>query len=145
MVLTFTAILIGLLALVRPLQKNSFYILHSAIVILSAYFVENHYFTVTPFAPKTFLLFLVFHIVSINLTTILAYYVDKRAAVRHSWRVSENTLHMLEFLGGWIGAFVAQKWFHHKTVKKSYQHIFLLMIAAELAAIWIILKYLKLI
>ena len=145
MVLTFSAILIGLLALVRPLQKNSFYILHSAIVILSAYFVQTHYFTVTPFASKTFLLFLVFHLVSINLVTMIAYYVDKRAAIRHDWRVSENTLHTLEFLGGWIGAYVAQKWFHHKNAKKSYQHIFLLMIIAEFAAIWIILKYLKLI
>ena len=126
MVLTFTAILLGLLALVRPLQKNNFYILHSAIVILSAYYVQTHYFTVTPFAAKTILLFLVFHLVSINLTTMLAYYIDKRAAVRHKWRVPENTLHTLEF-------------------KKSYRQIFFLMIISEIAAIWIILKYLQLI
>lgn len=144
MVLTFTAVLIGLLALVRPLQRNNFYILHSAIVILSAYYVQTHYFTVTPFAPKTFMLFLVFHLVSINITTMLAYYVDKRAAIKHAWRVPENTLHTLEFLGGWPGAFVAQKLFHHKTVKKSFRHIFLLMIVAEFFAVWIILKYLKL-
>lgn len=145
MVLTFTAILLGLLALVRPLQKNNFYILHSAIVILSAYYVQTHYFTVTPFAAKTILLFLVFHLVSINLTAMLAYYIDKRAAVRHKWRVPENTLHTLEFLGGWIGAFAAQKIFRHKTVKKSYRQIFFLMIISEIAAIWIILKYLQLI
>ncbi len=145
MVLTFTAVLIGLLALVRPLQKNNFYILHSAIVILSAYYVQTHYFTVTPFAPKTFMLFLVFHLVSINLTTMVAYYVDKRAAIRHTWRVPENTLHTLEFLGGWPGALMAQKLFRHKTVKKSFRAIFWLMIVMEFSAVWIILKYLKLI
>lgn len=144
MVLTFTAILIGLLALVRPLQKNNFYILHSAIVILTAYYVQTHYFTVTPFAPKTFMLFLVFHLVSINITTMLAYYVDKRAAIRHAWRVPENTLHTLEFLGGWLGALIAQKLFRHKTVKKSFRAIFWLMIVMEFSAVWIILKYLKL-
>lgn len=145
MVLTFTAVLIGLLALVRPLQKNNFYILHSAIVILSAYYVQTHYFMVTPFAPKTFMLFLVFHLVSINLTTMVAYYVDKRAAIRHTWRVPENTLHTLEFLGGWPGALMAQKLFRHKTVKKSFRAIFWLMIVMEFSAVWIILKYLKLI
>ena len=145
MVLTFTAILIGLLAIVRPLQKNNFYILHSAIVILVAYYVQTHYFTVTPFAPKTFLLFFVFHLVSINLTTVLAYYVDKRAAIKHAWRVPENNLHTLEFLGGWPGALLAQNLFRHKTVKKSFRAIFWLMIVLEFVAIWIILKYLRLI
>lgn len=145
MVLTFTAILIGLLALVRPLQKNNFYILHSAIVILSAYYVQTNYFTVTPFAPKTFMLFLVFHLVSINITTMVAYYVDKRAAIKHAWRVPENNLHTLEFLGGWLGALVAQKLFHHKTAKKSFRAMFWLMIVLEFLAIWIILQYLKLI
>lgn len=145
MVLTFTAILLGLLALIRPLQKNNFYILHSAIVILAAYYVQTHYFTVTPFAPKTFMLFLVFHLVSINITTMVAYYVDKRAAIRHTWRVPENTLHTLEFLGGWLGALMAQKLFRHKTVKKSFRAIFWLMIIMEFAAVWIILQYLKLI
>lgn len=145
MVLTFTAILLGLLALIPALQKNSFYILHSALVILAAYYVQTHYFTVTPFAPKTFLLFLVFHLCSINLTTILAYYVDKRAAIRHRWRVPENSLHTLEFMGGWPGAFFAQKCFRHKTRKQSYRAIFYLMIVMEAIAVWLILKYLKLI
>ena len=145
MVLTCAAVLLGLLALIRPLQKNNFYILHSAIVILSAYYVQTHYFTVTPFAPKTFLLFLVFHLASINITTILAYYVDKRAAIRHAWRVPENTLHGLEFLGGWPGALVAQKLFHHKTVKKSFRAVFWLMVVMEFVAVWIILQYLRLI
>ena len=65
MVITFTAVLIGLLAVLRPLQKNSFYILHSALVILSAYYIETHYFKCTPFAPKTFMMFVVFQLIFI--------------------------------------------------------------------------------
>lgn len=145
MVITFSAILIGLLAFFRPLQKNKFYMLHAAIVILSAYYVETHYFRASIFGTKTLLLFLVFHLVSVNITTFVAYYLDKRAAVRHAWRVPENTLHTLEFLGGWLGALLAQKIFRHKTSKKSFRHMFLLMIFLEFLAIYIILSYLNLI
>lgn len=145
MVITFSVILIGLLAFVRPLQKNSFYILHAGMVILAAYYVETHYFRASVFGTKTLLLFLVFHAVSINITTFVAYFVDKRAAIRHAWRVPENTLHVLEFLGGWLGALLAQKIFRHKTSKKSFRNVFWLMIVLEFIAIWIILKYLGLI
>lgn len=145
MVITFSAILIGLLALFRPLQKNKFYMLHAAIVILLAYYVETHYFRASIFGTKTLLLFLVFHLVSVNITTFVAYGLDKRAAVRHAWRVPENTLHALEFLGGWLGALIAQKLFRHKTNKKSFQKMFLLMIFLEFLAIYIILNYLNLI
>lgn len=144
MVITFSSILIGLLLLIRPLQKNSFYILHAAMIILAAYFIETRYFRVTPFVYKTFLLFLVFHVISINITAFIAYFVDKRAAIKHQWRVPENTLHVLEFLGGWLGALLAQKIFRHKTKKKSFQHIFWLMIFLEFCAVYIILHYLKL-
>lgn len=145
MVITFSAVLIGLLALFRPLQKNSFYILHAGMVILAAYYVETHYFRASVFGTKTMLLFLVFHAVSINITTFIAYFVDKRAAVRHAWRVPENTLHLLEFLGGWLGALLAQKIFRHKTAKKSFRNMFWLMIFLEFLAILTILKYLNLI
>ena len=141
MVITFTAVLIGLLALLRPLQKNSFYILHSALVILSAYYIETHYFKCTPFAPKTFMLFVVFQLAFINPVTMLAYYVDKRAARKGDWRVPEANLHTLEFLGGWPGARLAQKLFHHKTRKQSYQTSFMLVVAFELAIIYFIIKF----
>lgn len=82
MVITYSVILIGLLFLIRPLQKNSFYILHAALVILAAYYIETHYFRASVFGAKTLLLFVVFQFVSINVVTVLAYWVDKRAAVR---------------------------------------------------------------
>ena len=144
MVLTFSAILAALLFLFRPLQRNRFFILHAVLIIGSAYFLETHFFKVTPFVPKTFLLFLVFQLISINLVTIIAYGVDKRAAINGSWRVPEAQLHSLELLGGWCGAFLAQKLFHHKTKKKSFRAVFWLMLFFQLIFIWFILSYLRL-
>ncbi len=144
MVITFATILIGLLFLVRMLQRNPFYIMHSMIVILSAYFIETHYFRTSIFSVKTLLLFVVFQIISINIVTILAYYLDKRAATRRAWRVPEKNLHALEFLGGWIGALFAQRTFNHKSKKKSYQSMFWFLGFAQIAAVVIILRFLQL-
>ncbi|MBQ8661416.1 MAG: DUF1294 domain-containing protein [Alphaproteobacteria bacterium] len=80
-----------------------------------------------------------------NVTTFIAYGLDKRAARRGAWRVPERDLHLLEFLGGWIGAWAAQKFFRHKTSKKSYQAMYKLMIVMEFAAVYFILKFLHLI
>lgn len=145
MVLTFTIILLGLLLIIPPLKKNSFYMVHAGLVIMAAYFIESYYFTTTPFHPKTLLLFLVFQLVSINLITFIAYGVDKRAAQNGAWRVPESTLHTLEFLGGWGGALFGQKIFHHKSKKKSYQTFFWMMMLFEAGLIFVILKFLHLI
>ena len=97
------------------------------------------------FSHKAFLVFIVYHLCRINLATFIAYGADKRAAMRGEWRVPEMQLHALEFLGGWCGAIIAQKFFHHKTKKRSFRAMFWLMLVFELAAVYIILRYLKLI
>lgn len=152
MVLMFSIILLGLLFLIRPLQRNIYYLLHIALVILSAYYVELHFFRLPPlqtYTPlllyKTFLLFLVFHFISINIVTVIAYWKDKRAAIRGSWRIPEVQLHTLELLGGWSGAFIAQKVFHHKNKKKSFQAVFWLMLFFQLVILITIIKYLHII
>lgn len=50
-----------------------------------------------------------------------SYRSDKRRAERQAPRIPEFTLHLVEFLGGWPGAFVAQRQLRHKCVKLSYQ------------------------
>ena len=145
MLITFLAIIAPLLILVRPLQKNAFFVLYFAAMMLSAYITELYYFRVIAFSHKAFLVFVVYHLACINIVTFMAYGADKRAAVRGMWRVPEANLHTLEFLGGWIGAFVAQKVFRHKTKKKSYRVMFWLMLILQFAAVYLILHYLKLI
>lgn len=145
MVITFTALLTAMLLLFRPLQKNAFFILYFGLMVGAAYYVETFYFRTAPFSYRSFLLFVPFHVIFINLVTIFAYGVDKKAAVSGKWRVSEARLHTLEFLGGWPGAFLAQKVFRHKTKKKGYQAMFWLMLFLQGALVWYILKLLHII
>lgn len=56
--------------------------------------------------------------------TFIAYRSDKRRAESGAWRTSESTLHLMAFLGGWPGAFLAQQAFRHKTSKPSFQVVF---------------------
>lgn len=60
----------------------------------------------------------------ISAFTFLAYRADKQRAEQGAWRVPEATLHLAEFLGGWPGAFLAQRRFRHKISKTSYQCFF---------------------
>ncbi|HMJ90030.1 MAG TPA: DUF1294 domain-containing protein [Candidatus Acidoferrum sp.] len=60
--------------------------------------------------------------------TYWIYAVDKRRAEEGMWRVSEANLHLLELLGGWPGAFVAQRRLRHKCSKGSYQMVFWLIV-----------------
>lgn len=62
--------------------------------------------------------------VAISVLTYWIYARDKRHAQLQEWRVPESTLHLLELLGGWPGAFVAQRRLRHKCSKRSYQIVF---------------------
>lgn len=72
----------------------------------------------------------------VSLLAFVAQWIDKRRAEAEHWRVPEKALHLLELLGGWPGAFLAQRIFRHKTAKLSYQFVFWLIVAAyEYAAV----------
>jgi uncharacterized membrane protein YsdA (DUF1294 family)/cold shock CspA family protein len=66
---------------------------------------------------------LVLYIV-MSLLTYSLYADDKVRAKRRQWRVSEQTLHLSELAGGWIGGFLAQRILRHKSQKPSYQSEF---------------------
>ncbi len=74
----------------------------------------------------------------INLTTPLTYGFDKRQALKEGWRVPEATLFLLALLGGSPGAFLAMRWFRHKSVKGSFRILYWLIVVAQLVLlIWI--------
>src|SRR3546814_17304610 len=52
------------------------------------------------------------------------YWLDKEAAQGGAQRIPESTLHLVDLLGGWPGALIAQQQFRHKTVKRSFQFAF---------------------
>lgn len=65
-----------------------------------------------------------------SIVTYFLYWRDKRVATRNSrrlkqtQRISERTLHTMELLGGWPGAFLAQRTLKHKSKKRPYQIVF---------------------
>lgn len=67
---------------------------------------------------------------SISGVTFLAYLYDKKRAIAKGWRVAEIHLHLLELLGGWPGAFLAQRKFRHKCSKVRYQAVYWLIVLA---------------
>ncbi len=58
----------------------------------------------------------------------LVYWLDKLRARHGQWRVSESTLHLVAALGGWPGAYLAQKHFNHKTSKLRFVLLFWLIV-----------------
>jgi uncharacterized membrane protein YsdA (DUF1294 family)/cold shock CspA family protein len=64
------------------------------------------------------------------------YALDKRRAREQAWRISENSLHLTELLGGWPGAFLAQRRFRHKISKPGFQFLFwLIVLGYQFAAV----------
>jgi uncharacterized membrane protein YsdA (DUF1294 family) len=68
------------------------------------------------------------YVMALNVLTYWMYARDKRRAEAGEWRVSETRLHLLELLGGWPGAWRAQRRLRHKCSKGSYQIVFWLIV-----------------
>ncbi len=79
-------------------------------------------------------------LVILNLVTFYLYMRDKNAAENGDWRISEKQLHILALLGGWPGAWFAQKTFRHKTSKPSFQWAYWATVALHLLGLmaWLI-------
>ncbi|WP_394004314.1 DUF1294 domain-containing protein [Luteimonas sp. WGS1318] len=75
----------------------------------------------------------------LNLATFVLYGVDKHAARNRRRRTPESHLHLLELLGGWPAAWLAQRLLRHKSAKPAYRTVYRRMVALHLVtlAIWI--------
>ncbi|WP_162291240.1 DUF1294 domain-containing protein [Vogesella sp. LIG4] len=73
-----------------------------------------------------------------SLLTYVVYARDKRAAQLRRWRTRESTLHLLSLLGGWPGAWLAQRRLRHKSSKLAFQFWYRGSIAANLGLlVWL--------
>jgi uncharacterized membrane protein YsdA (DUF1294 family) len=66
--------------------------------------------------------------VAVSAFAFIVQAADKGRAAAGEWRISESALHLLELIGGWPGAFVAQQWLRHKNAKVGYQIVFWLIV-----------------
>ncbi|RUM25209.1 DUF1294 domain-containing protein [Rhizobium vallis] len=74
---------------------------------------------------------------ALNLLAFSVYYLDKQAARRGRWRISERTLLTLALIGGSLGAVAAQQLLRHKTRKEPFRSILvaILILHGALAAV----------
>lgn len=77
---------------------------------------------------------------TLSILTMFLYGKDKANSAIRGWRVPELYFHLLEFLGGWPGALMAQNDFRHKTRVTTYLWILRGIIAIHLM-VWFIYFY----
>ena len=108
-----------------------------ALLILPAFAVVRHASALHWWAAFAF---------ALSAITYGVYWADKRSAKEKSSRTPENTLHLLELIGGWPGAFIAQRRLRHKTSKTGFQAVFWTivlihqLVAADALMDWAIAK-----
>ena len=73
--------------------------------------------------------------VVMSLLTFCVYAFDKSAAMNRRWRTREDTLQFMSLVGGWPGALVGQRLFHHKSKKVSFQVTFWFIVTLHFCAV----------
>jgi uncharacterized membrane protein YsdA (DUF1294 family)/cold shock CspA family protein len=76
-----------------------------------------------------------FIFVGANLIVFSYYYQDKASAIRRNWRTPESTLHFMSLMGGWGGAYIAQKMFRHKYKKTPFMVVYKLTVLINCSVI----------
>jgi len=78
------------------------------------------------------------YLIGINLATFALYGYDKAIAGGSATRVPERVLHGAELAGGTPAAFIAQRLFHHKTQKSSFQVRFWIIVGIQAAVVFLL-------
>ena len=82
------------------------------------------------------------YLVVINLIGLLAMLIDKKKAIKGSWRIPEKSLLIVALLGGSIGTMIGMYWFRHKTKKLRFIIGFPVILITEIVLItYLLLKY----
>lgn len=113
-------------AVEKPKRLNLYFL--AFILMFFAFLIER---TLKGFLPVP-LMFIFF---GANLIVFLYYYQDKTSATNKAWRTPESTLHWLSLVGGWPGAYIAQKTFNHKHKKSSFVAIYKLTVLLNSIAV----------
>lgn len=74
-------------------------------------------------------------LLAMSVVALLTYWWDKRRAQTGGRRVPENVLHGMTLLGGWPGAWWAQRRLRHKTQKVPFRVVFWVLVAVHLTVV----------
>lgn len=78
------------------------------------------------------------YLIGINLLACIVCIWDKHKAKSGGWRVPEQTLFMMVFLGGGIGMYITMKAIRHKTRHKRFMLGIPLMIILQIVVLWFV-------
>jgi uncharacterized membrane protein YsdA (DUF1294 family) len=70
--------------------------------------------------------------VAMSCLSFAVYAGDKRRSRQNGRRTPENTLHLIDLLGGWPGGLAARRTLRHKTRKKAFRAVAAMIIALHL-------------
>ncbi|AYJ87764.1 DUF1294 domain-containing protein [Sphingomonas paeninsulae] len=74
----------------------------------------------TGFSPEARLFCIWIIFVILNVTAFTMFGIDKQRSRNGQWRIREDTLLSMAFLGGWLGAYAGRSYFRHKTRKQPF-------------------------
>ena len=83
---------------------------------------------------------LLIYLIVMNLIGLAVMAMDKSKARHHAWRIPEKILFLVSILGGSVGTWAGMYLFHHKTKHWYFRWGFALLTAAQLAAMYFILR-----
>ncbi len=127
-------VLLAFAAAIRPLQ-NVWFVLHIFVLCCLVYLmVPSPQYYSFKFDSVFVTKIIAAHIVSINVVEFFLYYLDKQRAKNSGYRIPEKTLLAFALLGATPAAFLASKFFRHKTNKKSFNRVYWLVLAFQIFA-----------
>lgn len=59
--------------------------------------------------------YILIYLFSVNLITLITFFIDKQKAIQKKWRIRESVLLGLSAIGGSVGGLAAMYTFRHKT------------------------------
>lgn len=83
-------------------------------------------------------------LIAINFFSFIIFGLDKRKAIKHQRRISENFLLGISFAGGTIGAVAGMLLFRHKISKGSFLFKFALVVIVQILLFLAIQYFFKL-
>ena len=73
------------------------------------------------FSNTSLIVLVLIYLVSVSLIAFALFGIDKYKSVKGYWRTSESSLLFWAFIGGALGAKIAQRVFRHKTRKEPFR------------------------
>lgn len=83
------------------------------------------------------------YLLLVNMASLFAMGMDKRAATRGQWRIAERRLFLLAALGGAAGGWLGMKLFRHKIRKRRFTLGFPLLLAWNIVSWYWVLGWFR--